>query len=190
MPINSGSHDSSAIGATGDDGSQPSRQNDTGLRGAPVEFDSHRVKRIVTTVFAIALAVLVVTLFATGVRQNSQISSLKNHGVLVNVKVVTCVGELGGSGSNVSAYNCAGTFDLGGHSYDVTIAGSAFRTIGSTVQLLAATTNPRLVATRSNVRNEHASVKVFILPTLLLVVLLAAVTATVVRRRRELSKAL
>jgi hypothetical protein len=185
LPINSGSHDFSAHEATSDDGAQPSRQNGTGLRGAPVEFDSRRVKRIVTTVFTVGLAVLVVTLFATGARQNSQISSLKQHGVLVNVKVVTCVGELGGSGSNVSAYNCSGTFGLGGHSYNVTIPGSAFRTIGSTVRLLAATTNPRLVATQSNVRNERASVKVFILPTLLLIVLAAVMTTLVVRRRRE-----
>jgi hypothetical protein len=169
-----------------DDGSQPSRQSVASLRGAPVEFDSRRVKRIITTLFTVGLAVLVVTLFATGARQNSQISSLKRHGVLVDVKVVTCVGELGGSGSNVSAYNCAGTFDLGGHSYDVTIPGTAFRTIRSTVQLLAASTNPRLVASRSDVRNEHASVKVFILPTLLLVVLLAMVTVVVLRRRRGL----
>jgi hypothetical protein len=182
--IDSASHDSSATSATSDDGSPPSRQNVTGLRGAPVEFDARRVKAIVTAVVTVGLAVLVATLFTIGARQNSQISSLQQHGVLVSVRVVTCVGELGGSGSNVSAYDCSGTFDLAGHSYDVTIPGSSFRTIGSSVQLIAATTNPRLVATRSNVRKERTSTTVFILPTVLLVVLVAMATGLVVRRRR------
>jgi hypothetical protein len=184
FPIDSASQDSSANGATSDDGSPPSRQNVTGLRGAPVEFDSRRVKRIVTAVVTVGMAVLVVTLFAIGARQNWQISSLKNHGVIVSVKVVTCVGELGGSGSNVSAYNCSGTFDLAGNSYDVTVPDSSFRTIGSSVKLVAATNDPRLVATRENLRNEHTSAKVFILPTLLLVVFAATATVLVVRRRR------
>jgi hypothetical protein len=184
FPIDSASHDSSANGAASDNGSPPSRQNVTGLRGAPVEFDARRAKRIVTAVVTVGLAVLVITLFATGARQNSQISSLKQHGVLVSVKVVTCVGELGGSGSNVSSYNCSGTFDLAGNSYDVTVPGSSFRTIGSSVQLIAATNDPRLVATRGTLRNEHTSAKVFILPTVLLVVFAAMATVLVVRRRR------
>lgn len=159
--------------------------NTTGLRGAPVEFDARRVKRIVTVVVAIGLALLVIVLFAAGARQNAQISNLKKHGVPVNVKVVTCIGDLGGSGSNVSAYNCSGTFRLGARTYDVTIPGSAFQTIGSTVQLIAASTDPRLVATARTIQNEHESAGVFVLPTLILVVLLAWASVFSVRRRRR-----
>jgi hypothetical protein len=185
LPINSGSHDSTASDAASDDGSQPSRQSVSNLRGAPVEVDTRRVARVGVALLMTALATLVVILFAAGARQNSQIDSLQRNGVFVNVTVVTCAGELGGSGSNASAYHCAGTFELGGQTYNVTIPGQSFRRIGTTVRVVAASNDPRLIANRSQMLGEHASAKVFLLPTILLVVMLAVAALILVRRRRS-----
>ncbi|HEY5437469.1 MAG TPA: hypothetical protein VIJ99_01050 [Acidimicrobiales bacterium] len=185
MPINSGSHDSTAFGAASDDVPQPSRQTISRLRGAPVDVDTGRVARVGVALLMAALATLVVTLFIAGARQNSQITSLQRNGVFVNVRVDACAGELGGSGSNASAYHCAGTFELGGRSYDVTIPGHSLRPTGSTVRVIAASSDPRLIATRSQMLSEHASAKVFLLPTVLLVVVLAVTGLLLVRRRRS-----
>jgi len=99
--------------------------------------------------------------------------------------VSKCRGLLGGSGSSAAGFSCSGTFVLDGHSYGVTIPGNILRAPGTTVRLIAAEGDPGLVATARQLKTEHASWKVFVLPSALLAVLAALVTALVVRRRKS-----
>jgi len=156
----------------------------TTLRGASVEVDSRRVVAALGYASVVALAAVVVTLFAVGAHANAQIGALRLHGVRVEVKVSKCVGLLGGSGSNGAGYSCSGTFALDGRSYGVRIPGNILRPPGSTVNLVAAEDDPGLVATVQQLKTEHASWKEFVLPSALLAVLGALVTVLAVRRRK------
>ncbi len=154
------------------------------LRGAGVEVDGRRVGRFVVGVGLLALAVLAVALLVAGVQRNAQITQLRQHGVPVEVTVSQCEGLMGGSGSNLAGYACRGTFSLDGRRYDEALPGSTFHAPGAAVRVLTVPGDPALVATVGGLSTEHASAKVFVLPTILLAVLAFVVTALVLRCRR------
>ena len=153
------------------------------LRGAGVEVDVRRVGRVFGALCLVTLAVLSIALFVAGAKKNDQINSLRYHGVAVEVTVTTCLGLLGGSGSNPAGYECKGTFALGGHRYREDIPGNTIRTPGATLRAVAVPGNPPLLSTARAVATDRASGKVFIVPTILIVVLALVVGALVLRRR-------
>jgi hypothetical protein len=115
-------------------------------------------------------------------------SNLQKHGVSVSVTVTTCTGELGGSGSNLADYRCVGRFILNGQRFHDTIPGHVFRATGSKAEFVTAENNPGLLATPLQVRTEHASWSVFILPFVFLVVLIAFVAVAARRTRRTIDR--
>jgi hypothetical protein len=157
----------------------------TTLRGARVEVDSRRVARGLLAAGGVALAAATVVLFAAAVHKNDQITSLRQHGIPVEVTVTRCLGILGGSGSNAAGYSCRGTFVLDRHRHLVTIPGQSLLAPGATVRLVTVKSDPGLVATIQQVETERTSWVGFILPTVLLVVLATLVAATALRSRRR-----
>jgi hypothetical protein len=155
------------------------------LRGASVEVDPRQAARVVVALCLIVLAAVVVSLFVGGVDKNTEITRLRQEGVPVTVTVTGCRGLLGGSGSNATGSSCSGTFVLAGRRYSSTIPGGTLRAPGTTVRLMTIESDPGLLATFHQVKSEHASWRVFILPTLLLVVLVALVAVAAVRGRRH-----
>ena len=153
------------------------------LRGAGVDVDVRRVGRVVVALCLVALAVVAIALFIAGAKKNDQITSLQHHGVAVEVTVTTCLGLLGGSGSNAAGYECKGTFALGGHHYREDIPGNTIRTPGATLRAVAVPGDPPLLSTARAVATDRASWNVFVVPTILLVVLALAGGALVTRRR-------
>jgi len=158
------------------------------LRGAGVEADFRRVGRVALWLFLVALAVVVVGLYAAGAQKNAQITALRLHGVVVVATSTGCQGLLGGSGSNAAGYSCRGTYDVGGRRYDELMPGDVLHDPGTTFRIVAATTDPTLLATPSQVRGEHASWEVFALPTVLLAVLAGLLLVLGLRRRRLLRR--
>src|ERR1700722_6028767 len=79
------------------------------LRGAGVDVDVRRVGARLTGACAVALAVCAVVFYVAAFHNNSQINSLRQHGVASNIKVTTCIGLIGGSGSNSVRHSCMGT---------------------------------------------------------------------------------
>jgi hypothetical protein len=154
------------------------------LRGAGVEADVGRVGRVIVGLVLVALAVLVVVLFAAGADKNAQITDLRLHGVGVHITVTECRGLLGGSGSNPAGYACQGTFSFEGHRYTEAIPGDTLYAPGTKLRAVTVPQDPGLVSTPGAVASEHASWRVFILPTILLVVLVLLVGALVLRRRQ------
>jgi hypothetical protein len=150
-----------------------------------VEVDGRRVARALLYAFAVGVAAVTVVLFAAAVHENSRITSLRRHGVPVEVTVTKCLGALGGSGSNAAGYSCRGTFVLDGRSYTETIPGNTLLAPGTMIQLVAVEGDPGIMATFQQAESEHASWGVFILPTVLLVVLASLITAIAVRIRRN-----
>jgi hypothetical protein len=133
----------------------------------------------------VALAAAAVVLFAVGAHKNDQITRLRQNGVDLQVTVTTCLGLLGGSGSNGAGYACKGTFTLGGHRYDENIPGNILRPPGSKVRAVAVPGDPPLLSTAHDVAIQHASWTTFLVPTILLIVLVLLVGALLLRRRHR-----
>jgi hypothetical protein len=155
------------------------------LRGAQVEVDSRRTARGLVAACVVALAAVTVVLFAAAVHKNDQITSLRRHGVPIEVTVSRCLGVLSGSGSNAAGYSCRGTFVLHGQRYSATIPGNTLLAPGTTVRMVTVGSDPGLIATIHQAESEHTSRGVFILPAVFLVVLAALVAAIAVRSRRD-----
>jgi hypothetical protein len=153
------------------------------LRGAGVGADVRVVGRVVVGVVVGSLAVVAVVLFVAGADKNAQITNLRQHGVPVEVRVTTCRGLLGGSGSNAAGYACRGSLTVDGRRYVEAIPGSTLHASGTTVRAVAARGDPALLSTFGILANEHASWRVFILPSVLLAFLVLLVAALLLRRR-------
>jgi hypothetical protein len=154
------------------------------LRGAGVGADVRLVGRVVVGVVVASVAVVVVVLFVAGADKNAQITNLRQHGVPVEITVTTCRGLLGGSGSNAAGYACRGGLTVDGHRYVEAIPGSTLHAPGTTVRAVAARGDPALLTTVGILATEHASWRVYLLPSILLAFLVVLVAALVLRRRR------
>jgi hypothetical protein len=154
------------------------------LRGASVNYDARRVGRAVVGLCLVALLVLVVIFTVAGVHKNSQINRLHHDGVPVTVTVTSCLGLMGGSGSNAAGYSCTGTFTVDGKRYSESLPGTDFHKPNSSLRAIVVPSDPALVTPVSIVRTEHSGLSVFIVPGILLVVLLLLVGLIVVLPRR------
>ncbi len=138
------------------------------LRGASVAIDHRRAGRLALAVCVAALAVSAGVLYAAGANKNAQITSLRDHGVPVEVTVTGCLGQLGGSGSNAAGYSCTGTFVLGGRRHSVVLPDGALHSPGDKVKEITVASDPGLVSSPGQVAASAASWRVFVLPTILL----------------------
>ena len=154
----------------------------TRLRAGRVEANSGRVGRVFVVGGLLTTAVLAAVFFVSGAQKNFQITQLRTRGVPVAITVDGCVGQLGGSGSNVAGYACTGTYTLDGHRYGGSIPGDAFHPPGTRIRGVAVPGDPRLLSTPAMVASERASSQVFVLPSVLAAAALAA-SGLLVRRR-------
>jgi len=163
---------------------RPSQEPLSTLRGAGVNYDARRVGRVVVGVCLAALLVLVVIFTIAGINKNSQINRLHHDGVPVTVTVTSCLGLMGGSGSNAAGYSCTGTFTIDGKRYSESLPGADFHKFHSTLNAIVVPSDPALVSPVSIEKAEHAGLSVFLLPGILLVVLLVLVGLIVPLQRR------
>ena len=129
------------------------------------------------------LAVVSAVLFVAGADKNAQINELRDHGAWVGVTVSSCLGLLGGSGSNAAGDSCRGTYSFGGRRYEEAIPGNVRRTPGSSLAGIVASDDPQLLSTPARVRAEHASWHVFIAPSVLALLFVATVAVIALRWR-------
>ena len=155
----------------------------TSLRGAAVAVDPRRVARAAVALVVVSLAVLGALLLVAGVHRNAQVNRLREHGVVVAVKVSGCRGLLGGSGTNAAGYACSGTFSFAGRRYRVSIPGDTLLAPRSTIHLVADPGDPGLVSTPGSVADERASSRVFIVPAVLLLCAAMIAGIALVKRR-------
>jgi hypothetical protein len=162
---------------------RPSGEPLSTLRGAGVNYDARRVGRVVIGICLVTLLALVIVFTVAGVNKNSQINSLHHNGVPVDVRITSCLGLMGGSGSNTAGYSCNGTFIVHGRRYTESLPGTAFHKLGTTVPAIVVPSDPALMSPTSIVRNQHTSASVFLLPGILLIVLLLLAGLIVLRLR-------
>ena len=94
------------------------------IRGGGGIVDTRRLFRVLVGSAVVALAALVVVLTIEAVHKNSRIDSLRHRGVPVDVTVTNCLGILSGTGITVTSFQCSGSFELAGRSYNAVIGGS------------------------------------------------------------------
>jgi hypothetical protein len=151
------------------------------LRGAGAAVDGRAAGRVLLGALLVTLAVLVVVFTVVGVHKNAQIDELRTQGVPVTFTVDSCIGLLGGSGSNGAGYACTGSYELGGHRYHQPLPGNAPHEPGAAVPAVAVPSDPTLVSTAEIVRTDRTSARVYILPAVLCAVLVMLLALLVAR---------
>jgi hypothetical protein len=112
--------------------------------------------------------------------------SLRHRGVPVNVTVTSCLGILSGTGITVTSFQCRGSFDLAGRSYNAVIDGSSVNhAVGDVVKAIADPKHPTSVSTPSSVVGAHSSWRAFIGPAILFLVLVLVIVGGVWSSRRS-----
>lgn len=149
------------------------------LRGAGVDVDRRRLAQVVVVVLLLALVGASIALFAVGAHRNRQIDALRQSGRPVEARVTSCLGLLGGSGSNAAGYTCRAAYTVDGRRYVQTVPGNVLRSPGSRVAIVVAATDPTLIDTPGMLAGEHASWRVFMVPSVLALVFLGGLVLAV-----------
>lgn len=160
----------------------------TTLRGAPAGVDAKRVGMVAGVLALVALGAATVIFTVAGIHQNAQINALRNDGVLRVVTVTSCVGNLGGSGSNPVGYTCRGTWVADGQRFTEELPGDQLYASGARVEFVGAASDPGLVETASYVKSQRSSWRVFLVPIVLAVVLAGLLGALWSRRRKSTAR--
>ena len=156
------------------------------LRGASsASVDPRKAAQVIVGLIIATLAVLGIVFLVVGVNKNDQINELKGQGVPVTFVVSKCVGQLGGSGSNVAGYSCQGSYLVAGRRYVQNLPGSSYYAPGAKVPAVSVRSDPSLLSTPAIVRSEQASGNVFILPAVLLGACALLLIVVLTRRRRR-----
>ena len=156
----------------------------TSLRAGSVDIDARRIGRAIGVLLLVALVVVAVVLAVAGAQKNNQIDRLRQDGVPVTITVSSCLGLLGGSGSNAAGYTCRGTFTAAGHRYTEGIPGNTLYPPGTTIRAVRVPGDPALVTPLTVLATEHASWRVYLLPAVLLAVAALLLGLLLYSRRR------
>jgi hypothetical protein len=156
------------------------------IRGGGGVMDPRRLFRVVVGSASVALAVVVVVLTIAAVHKNARIGGLQRRGVPVDVTVTSCFGILSGTGITVTTFQCKGSFDLAGRSYNAVIAGSTVNhQAGDVVKAVADPKHPTSVSLASSLVNAQSSWRAFVVPTVLFVLLVLLIAGALWWSRRN-----
>lgn len=142
-------------------------------------------------VVCVCLLIGIVVGFISASNDRDRTARLKTEGIHVPVKIVTCIGQLSGSGSSVSGYNCQGSYVVAGKSYQEPIgAKTTFSDTGTIVAGIADPTEPTRVVTAVSVEESHTSAAPYVVEAILIVLFIAMLAWMIILigRRRNLHK--
>jgi hypothetical protein len=129
-----------------------------------VSVDPRRAGLVAFVVVVAGLLVGAAGLALAAHESNARAKRLGDHGVRVEATVTTCLGQLGGSGSNAAGYTCRGRFRLDGSAHDEVLPGSQPRAPGDTVVLVSDSGHPGDLATPEGVAAMHPGLGAYGLP--------------------------
>ena len=162
------------------------------LRGASPVGVSGRFWAVLGALVLVIFAVTLAVSFISAAHDNSRIERLKNHGITLSATVNSCIGNLGGSGSNASSYTCVATYAIATANYHEVVGRmSSFAAPGTRVAVVADPSQPSTIELASAVRSSSASNSVYVAPGLLGVLFVAATLGylRLLRRRVRLATA-
>jgi hypothetical protein len=156
------------------------------LRGATGAAIGRRFWLIVGALSLLVFAAFIVVSFLSAANDNARIDRLQSHGIPVTITVTNCIGNIGGSGSNVSGYTCHGEYSVDSTTYHEIIGSmSTLATGGTKVQGVADPSHHSTVELLSAVRKSSASSNRYVTPGLMSVVLIGFVLALLRVARRS-----
>ncbi len=106
--------------------------------------------------------------FVSAAHDNARIDRLKTHGIAVHATIDSCVGNLGGSGSNASSFTCRARYLVAGTSYDEVVAlMSTFAAPGTRVAVVADPARHSTIELATAVASSQSSDGAYLIPGLL-----------------------
>ena len=156
------------------------------LRGADAVGVGRHLWTVVGVLGLVVVAAVLTISVVSAANDNGRLSRMKEHGVAVTATVTSCIGNLGGSGSNGAGYTCRGRYVVAGTPYDEVIgAMTTFAAPGSHVAVTADPVHLSTIELTSAVASSRTSARRYVIPSVLGVGLLAMALALVrgVRRR-------
>jgi hypothetical protein len=157
----------------------------TPLRGPEVQSIGRRFWSVAGAVVLSLFALIIVVSFLSAANDNARIDRMKSHGATVNVTVTSCVGNIGGSGSNAAGYTCRGSYRVDGIRHQAVIgAKSTLSSVGTKLLAVADPEHPSTIELASAVATSSSSTTVYVVPTLL-ALLLIVLSILLIRRPRR-----
>jgi len=140
---------------------------------------------MVSGVFLLSVfAIVIVATFISATNDNARIDRLKSQGLSVVVTVTSCVGNIGGSGSNAAGYTCHGSYRVGGVRYEEIIGSKTTQSpAGTEVRAVADPNRPSTVELATAVARSASSSSVYVVPSILALVFVVLALALLRRRR-------
>jgi hypothetical protein len=155
------------------------------LRGAQAASLGRHFWLRAATVGLVLFALAIALSFASTLNDHSRLDRMKAHGVPVSVTITNCVGNMGGSGSNVAGYVCRGTYAIDGVKYNEIISSmTTFASPRSRVRAIADPSQHGYVALAAAIKSASSSSAAFVVLIILTVVLIL-LAALVIRIRRR-----
>jgi hypothetical protein len=178
VPTNEALDDQSPDHARATLGHSTSNGRTTSLRGAEPAKIGRTFWLVTGASTLVVFAAIIVVSFLSATNDNARIDRMKLRGIPVTVIVTSCVGNIGGSGSNVTGYTCRGTYTLGSTHYREIIGSmSNFAVPGTSERALVDPSRHSTLELSSAVRASTASPKKYVAPGLLGLVLVALALA-------------
>jgi hypothetical protein len=160
------------------DATQPS------LRGPDARSISGRFWTVSCVLLLTLFAVIIVATFISATNDNARIDRLKSHGVSVAVTVTSCVGNIGGSGSNAAGYTCRGTYRVNDVRYEEIIGSkTTLSPAGTEVRAVADPNRPSTVELATAVARSTSSSSAYVVPSVLALVFVVLALALFRRQR-------
>ncbi len=157
------------------------------LRGAASKSLQRRSWYLLGALGLVAFAVVIAVAFASVVNHNASVSRLKNGGIHVTVIVESCLGNIGGSGSNSAGFTCHGHYRIGNTPFHELIGSlTTYVAPGTSVQGVVDPAQPSKVVLASAVRRSNPSEAAFIAPVILLFLFLTLSVLLIGKARRQL----
>lgn len=149
-----------------------------------------RLWSVIAVLGLFAFAIALVVSFISATNDNARISRMRDHGIPVVVTVRTCIGNLGGSGSNAANYTCAGIYVVRATTYHEVIgAMSTFAAPGTRVHAVADPSRPSTVELAPAVASSAPSSGAYVVPGLLALAFLVLLAAFLRLLRRPAAPA-
>jgi hypothetical protein len=154
--------------------------------GGGVDVRGGRVAAIVAVSCAIVLAAVAVALAVGAAHRNARFAALRHNGVPVTATVTGCLAISSGVGMGIEYWQCRGDYTVAGRTYNEVIGGSRqLLERGQTVDAVASSAHPTVVATAAAVSKAGTSGTSYAVPVVLGAAAVALVAGWLVLSRRS-----
>ena len=142
----------------------------SGLRAVTATSGGKTVGAVCLLLGLLLLAGLSIGLLLGAASENSRAQRFSTQGIAADARVESCLGQLGGSGTNAAGYACTVSYSVDGVAHRAIIGG--LTTFVPTGKHLSAVVDPQdsgVIFTTGAARAMHASSSRYVVPVLLLV---------------------